>query len=410
VKQVTICNMVLPAVITAVRNAAIITSAALTPLGWVSPSSSSNQPSRASNESPSKTATRSSNVGIGRIFQRGSDVLKDFSFFTGIWVGSSLGIAFGYWTAVQFQRWRVKERIIYLKRRYTNTTRDEGREEQNNMQPKYSLALERPTQISKIEGIPFKLAAYNKNMEERDDTTSGANLQSDIYAVFRHVVSPRTSLASTLHSHSIEIPPGAMLDIPSTRGIQLFYVLNGSGIFRSAEWFGTKYSPSNENHSDENESVNWKDILFKTIFAWGDDLQKTEDNGLSATEISSISQGDVFVVEPWSPRMEIINGSLESDGHNSSTKSNYLTSLLSSQRLQVLCVSDIETIYNFCFAPTLNSANSTERASATLVSTTTSPRVDSTLTPLRMRWYGNMLSTGIDAVRNFSWKKEIRGN
>lgn len=226
-------------------------------------------------------------------------MLNDFSFFTGIWVGSLLGIAFGYWTAVQFQRWRVKERIIYLKRRYKNTTIDEGREEQNNMQPKYSLALERPTQISKIEGIPIKLATYNKNTEEGDATISRANLQSDIYAVFRHVVSPRTSLASTLHSHSVEIPPGAILDIPSTRGIQLFYVLNGSGIFRTAEWFGTSYSQSNENHSEEKENVSWKDMLFKIIFAWGDDLRKTEDSGLSATKISSILQGDIFVIEPW---------------------------------------------------------------------------------------------------------------
>ncbi len=292
----TIKRMVLPAVITAVRNAAIVTSAVLTPLGWMSPSSpSSGDSSHSSNKSPSSTVTRSSNMGIGRLFRIETDELNEFSFCTGIWVGSLLGITVGYWTAVQFQRLRVKERFIHFRAQYKKMREDESSEDQNNTQA--GLPLEKPTQISKIEGVSIQLAAYDKN-EEWDEKNSEANLQlaqkSDVYAVLRHVISPRNSLASTLYSCSIEIQPGAILEIPSTRGVQLFYVLSGSGVFRAAECFGTSNSQSNENHSYKKGSFNWKDMLFFKA-----NCERGERSGSFATKISNISQGDVFVIEPW---------------------------------------------------------------------------------------------------------------
>ncbi len=106
--------------------------------------------------------------------------------------------------------------------------------------------------------------------------------------------------------------------------------------------------------------------------------------------------------------MEIINGRVNSDGQDSPAKSNYFTTLLSSQRLHILCVSDIETNHNY--SRELNSADSVVGPSTSSVSSTTSPKVDSTFTPLRSSRYGNMISAGMDAMRNFSWKKVTRSN
>ena len=304
--------MVFPAIVAVVRNAAIFSSVLLTPFGWNTSTSSSSSPSPDKVLS-SKTLSHSSRGSRG-LFPWGTNNYDwgELSFFTGCSVGSLMGGIVGYWLAVKIQRWRVKERLRYWKSQFTKTKEKENGEDQRLSE---SSSLERPIQLLKLNGVSINLESHktsNKNIQKSTSSTVQPAVKDELHAILRHVISPRTSLTASLYSYSIELPTGSTWDIPTSNGVQLFYVLGGCGsllcpcstldaLSKEADIEKSTSHEEKQHHEDQTgRSWNgWKNALLQVVLDRGSNIHYEDGDFSPSTPTSKLSQGDVFVIEPW---------------------------------------------------------------------------------------------------------------